>query len=139
MIRFYDYFCEDYKYTLFSLNYRKIETEKTGNFTLMADDNFTAEKQEGYLCCYYTRKLFFEPEDVFSIEAQYKILFPVKEKMDISTLTELEIEEALKHDVLDSLDQVAARMSLIIAQTLSSANHDPVIMPPNVLIDKTKS
>jgi len=136
MIRFYDYFSEDYKYTLYSLNYQKIENERTGSLALTADDSFSVEKKKDYLCCYYTRKLYFSPEDIFSMEAQFKILFPIKTDMDVSALTEQEILDSLRRDVLESLDQVAARMSLIISQTLYSANHEPVVLPPNVLIDE---
>lgn len=133
MIRFYDYFSENYKYTMYSLNYKKIETDKAGNFNLLADDHLTIEKQERHLCCYYTRRLYFEPENIFSIEVTYKILFSINERRDISSLTEQEILESLYHDALESFDQVAAHMSLVVAQTLSSGNHEPIILPPNVL------
>lgn len=133
MINFYDYFSEDYRYTLYSIQYNKIENNFEGNLVLSATDEIAVEPDNGQLACLYTRTLQFEPQDVFFLRITYKIIFDVKEKANISTLTAEEIHASLYENAIESLGQVAARMSFVTAQVLTSGNHEPILMPPVII------
>lgn len=135
MVQFHDYFSEDYRYALCDLKYKKVEIYDQKNRDLLLNDVLRAEKQEDCVAVFFTRRLNFDPTGIFEIEATYKILFDPLPKNNWKSLTEEEIVNMLAGSALDSIDQVAARMSLLISQTLFSANHDPIILPPNVVLE----
>jgi len=139
MIKFANYFEDNYRYTLYSLVYKKIETTSESNSsTLCINDDIRVEKSSASINCYYKRVITLNPEMEFYLEVEYKIIYDALDKVDISSLTEDEIRESIYSDadVLNELNQVASHMSLIIAQTLNNGNHDPLVLPPRVFVDQ---
>ena len=133
MIRFFDYFNDSFRFALYTINYKMIENGIDRELALNVGDDIKIERDEAFLVVYYSRHISFEPEDNFDMTVTYKILFNYNQKNDPSKLTNQEIIDALYDNGLDSLDQVAARMSLTVSQIVFSGGYAPLILPPNVI------
>lgn len=132
MIRFFDYFNDSFRFALYSLKYKMYESEDEKH-NLLIKDEIKAEKTEENLVLYYTRLVNITPETDPVIEVVYKIVFDYEAGIDHSKLTNDEILEALYDNALDELNQIAARMSLNIAQTTFSGFNQPMVLPPAVI------
>lgn len=133
MIRFFDYFYDTFRYTLYSIAYNKIENDVSDDVRLWVNDSLEINKGADDVAVYYTRALSTQPESIFSLNATYKIIFEPKPENDWKALTEEEIANALRDNALEALDQVASRMSLVLAEIMMHGNHEPLISPPNVI------
>ena len=131
MIRFFDYYKDTFRYALQELNYNMTHEEGTANICF--DDDIDIEKTDSGLIMVYTRRLYIKPEADPTLRIAYRILFDQKEKMDPNTLTCEEIYHAFYDNALDSLDTVAARMSLLVSEIMFTAFSDPIILPPTVI------
>ena len=117
---------------MFSLSYKKIENVDDKEYNFLASDEFTLQRED-VLVVYYKRKLYFEPEGVFALELTYKLVFEPVKGMDWQSLSDQEILDALYGNALDQISEVSARMSLVIGEVLFNGNHEPLILPPQVI------
>ncbi len=132
MIRFFDYFSASFRFALYSLKYKMYESEDEKH-NLLIKDEIKAEKAEENLVLYYARIVSITPGGDPVIEVVYKIVFDYETGIDHSKLTNEEILDALYDNALDELNQIAARMSLNIAQTMFSGFNQPLVLPPAVI------
>lgn len=131
MIRFFDYFKESFSFALLDMEYHMIQAE--GNVQLFFKDDIRVEKIEGGLELYYRRRLCLSSEAAPTLQVVYKIVFENSDKADPSSLTCEEIHAALYDNALGALEQVAARMSLLVGELMFAGCNQPLILPPNVI------
>jgi hypothetical protein len=78
-----------------------------------------------------TRKVFFEPKDVFDLEVTYYVHHLFNENITLPSIDE--VKEAVFSDVEYYTHSEQAKVSLLIAEITNSFSSSPLITPPGFI------
>lgn len=91
-------------------------------------DEYNYEIVDNMLQVYYTRRVRFNPEEIFSLE----VAFVVNWKFDLESTDEIKnkLSASSTSDIEYLIENSAAEASLIIAQLSNAMDGNPLITPP---------
>lgn len=135
MFNFDNFFEDQYQFTLSNVAYSKIDTEtENAEYEVQISDNIetTAKGRELYVT--FKRDVFFQPSSMFSLSVSFDLLLHFiegaeKEAADVNWCKEF-IENPNPF-----LGNVTSRVSHLIAEITSSFGQQPLITPPNPVIN----
>lgn len=127
-------FENEQQYYLDKIEYSRIEDDfRQNQHTLLCNDNITVNVNNEYVEVKLKRTLSFRPEALFYLSVTFgsilKIDASAKEKYNWK---ELDLAEEFKENGQFVLDNLMARISLLIGQITSSFGLQPLILPPHI-------
>lgn len=131
----YDYFLPEQIFYLNKMAYERIENVSSENeYSLNCSDNISVELNVAdEVKVVVTRKLFFEPEQVFSLSVSFgadlKLNPSKKDEYDWSNIN---LAEEFRNYGDFVTNNLMSRISLMIAQITSSFGQQPLILSPVV-------
>lgn len=131
MTKWTDYFNPSYRFFLQNVQYERIEAEKE-KATMQLNDQLEIQDLEDHAILRYTRKAFFEPQQLFNIIITFAAELEYSEEYRIKTVENrsqeaLEVIKELGEQITSNL---SSRASMVLAQLTSSSGQMPVITPP---------
>ncbi|SEA06405.1 hypothetical protein SAMN04515656_10357 [Eubacterium aggregans] len=132
---FNEHFKENYRFALKNINYQKNDIDTKEKIELLCNDDVDIEISNDYVNITLTRTLVADPVKLFEIMVAFEVILFFIDG-DQNNLDQSEIEERLINEESDLLDDIAGRISLLIAQITSSYGNPPIVTPPVIMIKK---
>lgn len=137
MSSFVNLFTNRKKIELYHVDFQYLGTLSENIDVHLSDRATVLSKDDKMLKVLITRRINFEPQNLFAIEASYYVEHYLKEEF-IGKINwgEYNIENELISNIDYFSDHQMNRLSLLIAQTLSSFGNSPIITPPTFKKDR---
>lgn len=130
MLDFKKYFEEEYRYTLYNVDFKIIENEPGKELTAQILDNIETEIKENILYIKFVREVSFVPEAVFSLEVAFLVMLTIKDGMH-DKVAEIDWKKELTEQPDNPyFSNVIARTAGLIANISSSYGQMPLMTPP---------
>lgn len=129
-------FLPEYEVYLENISYEKMNIQTNDkDHTLIGEDNISVSVSGNEsVAITVTRKLNFDPEEIFSLKISFGALLKIAPKNRTSyDWQNINLEEEFKENGDFITDDLMARISLLIAQITSAAGRLPLVLPPNVI------
>lgn len=136
MIDFHKYVLPDQEYSLDVVDYHRIDGESNGNTDpdFVLSDSISADIIDNkQLKINFQRRLFCEPEGVFSLHVSFTTIFTLDpETKDEVDWSKVNIAEEIVNYGEGLLTNIVSRTSLLISQITSSFGQLPIMTPPTL-------
>ena len=134
MINFADLFNENYQYSLKNIDYKLLTSSPLStNVEISIKDNISYEiKNNIEFVLLVDRKISFEPNQLYELSVCFSANLTIKDTEKIRNVT---WDEELKSNpvLLNIIQGLLSRISMLIAQVTSSYGQNPLVTPPNII------
>jgi hypothetical protein len=122
---------------LVNVNYSSIDlNNEDSNFTIHCQDSLETklDKEHLSLSLLFTRNVFIKPRALFELTVTFEAVCGINDdyKEDIG---KIDFNKEILENGEDILMLLASKSSLLVAQITSASGQNPIITPPNFIID----
>lgn len=136
MLNFNNYFEDEYQFSLKDVSYKKIECDEAfSSYELKIADTLQTELKENTLSITFARDIHFEPKSFFNLRVAFDILLHLRDTVR-KTDDEIDWEQELLKNPNPYLGNVVSRASHLIAEITASFGQQPLITPPNPVLQE---
>ena len=134
MLDFNKYFNEEYQFALNNVSYAWIESNnKEAGLEINIRDKIDTDIQDKNLKATFERKVYFNPEALFTITVTFAFTLKFRESVNIEEIKSINWSDALIENANPYLSNIISRTSSLIAALTSSYGQQPLITPPNII------
>lgn len=129
MLKFNDYFEDQYRFSVKSINYSSVDTnDAPENVELVIADSLETELNNNSLLITYSRNVNFKPTAVFDVSVIFNATLQLKSNVS-DDFNEIDWNTVLQKDN-PCINNLISRASSVIANITSSFGQQPLITPP---------
>lgn len=134
MLDFKKYFLDEYQFTLKKATYTWIEANgHDGGLDLNIADGIISTAHDRSLEVTFERKVFFNPEALYSIEVVFAFTLTFKDTVEAEEIEKINWSQELAETDNPYLGNVVSRTSNLIGMLTASYGQQPLITPPNIV------
>lgn len=134
MIDFKKYFNDEYQFALINAVYSQLDNRLQGaELELNIEDSINANVRENHMEVTFRRKVFFEPEALYSIDVTFAFMLTFRDGNLATEAQNIDWGKELIENDNPYLGNVVSRASFLIATLTSSYGQQPLVTPPNVI------
>ena len=135
MFNYNEYFEEQYQFLLKEVYYKSIDNnEQIQEIDLKISDTITTDVVNKHLKILFAREVFFIPSALYNIKVIFEINLPFKDNYDTKEIN-VNWNNELINNPNPYLYNVVSRASNMIANITSSYGQQPLITPPNPILE----